>query len=366
MESSDLFYIIRFFVSSATALLLALVVLGVRIPRGAGYALPRTAKYLLFCAFVELGVPISLIKAIRVTSESVFFYYLSDNLAYMMLLLAPAALVSFGKGCKLRRFLVPASVMVVSLQCYFLFVYALDVSWGAVPAWVFGVTSFVAILYMAVIYARESRGCAGWVPDVYFFVILGTAAYYQLLLPMFPGLDNYVSYLVMKVLFLGMSALFVIWFFEYSSRLRAAVAVVNDSGSDESAGKVPTQEKTISEEAAAALEQRLGKWVEEKHFLEQDEGIDLVAAQLGTDLKTLRTYFRTRMPSDFRTWRISLRIEFAKERLREDPGISVNRLSEMSGFATRSNFYHYFKKITGMTPVEYKEQLTDGPGNPNS
>lgn len=66
------------------------------------------------------------------------------------------------------------------------------------------------------------------------------------------------------------------------------------------------------------------------------------------------------MHSDFRSWRISLRIEYAKKLINEDPAISMNVLSGKAGFVSRSNFYHYFKKITEETPSEYKERVSKG------
>lgn len=363
MGESDLFYIVRFFVSSATSLLLALIVLCVKTPGKEMFLRARLAKILLSVALVELGLPLSLVSLIRVTPSNICYYFLSDSIAYMMLMAAPVLLATKAAARALAGYAALGVSSIVFLECHFLSSYVFAGRWGASLTAVFFLLSAASLVSVAAAYVRMRKSGGerpGWVPDMYFAVITGTVVYYQLLLPLFPGLDNYATYLVMKVLFVVSGTVFVVWFFEYSARLRGTALRTG------SPAREPAQERTLSDEDAADLERKLGKWVEEKHFLEQDEGIGLVAAQLGTDLKTLRTYFRTRMPSDFRTWRISLRIEFAKERLREDPEISVNRLSEMSGFATRSNFYHYFKKITGMTPVEYRELLADDAGNPNS
>lgn len=110
------------------------------------------------------------------------------------------------------------------------------------------------------------------------------------------------------------------------------------------------------EELRLALEH----WVAARGYIRQEEGREQIARELGTDEDFLRWYFSTRMPQDFRSWRASLRIEYAKELLAENPGISMNTLAREVGFSTRSNFYGHFKRITGETPAEYQQHITSG------
>lgn len=119
---------------------------------------------------------------------------------------------------------------------------------------------------------------------------------------------------------------------------------------------VSAEEKTVTDKREQELHDTLDRWVRSKEFLKQDDGMEEVAKELGTDLEFLRQYFRTHMDCDFRTWRIRLRIEYAKKLLAENPDISMNTLATEVGFPSRSNFYYQFKKITGKTPIEYKEQ----------
>lgn len=110
------------------------------------------------------------------------------------------------------------------------------------------------------------------------------------------------------------------------------------------------------EELRVALE----RWVTDKGYTRQEEGREQIARELGTDEDFLRWYFSTQMPQDFRSWRADLRIEYAKELLAENPGISMNTLAREVGFCTRSNFYGHFKRITGETPAEYQQHITSG------
>ena len=78
---------------------------------------------------------------------------------------------------------------------------------------------------------------------------------------------------------------------------------------------------------------------------------------MGTTPNFLRWYFREQMSQDFLSWRVGLRIEYAKELLSEELGISMNELALKVGFNTRGNFYTYFRKVMGETPTEYLNRI---------
>lgn len=52
------------------------------------------------------------------------------------------------------------------------------------------------------------------------------------------------------------------------------------------------------------------------------------------------------------------RIEDAKEFLK-DPSHKISTIAEMSGFRDGAHFSHVFKRMTGMTPVEYKNRVLE-------
>ena len=97
--------------------------------------------------------------------------------------------------------------------------------------------------------------------------------------------------------------------------------------------------------------------VAERRFTRPEEGREQIARELGTTKEFLCWYFKNEIGRDFRPWRVGLRIEYAKQLLAEELGISMNDLARKVGFATKSNFYGYFKKLTGETPVEYQRRI---------
>lgn len=108
------------------------------------------------------------------------------------------------------------------------------------------------------------------------------------------------------------------------------------------------------------LKNSLQEWVRNEQYLKSDKSIEEVAHELNTDISFLRWYFNTQMDKDFRTYRVELRIEYAKRLLAENPQLSINSISYRAGFNTKANFYTYFKKYVGVSPAEYLRDLKRG------
>ena len=103
------------------------------------------------------------------------------------------------------------------------------------------------------------------------------------------------------------------------------------------------------------LDKAVEEWVARKMFCEYDKTRDQVAAELGTTREVLNLYFSARIGVDFRTWRTNLRIEEAKKLLLENKDVSINIISEASGFSDKSNFHRQFVKIVGCSPKEWRD-----------
>ncbi len=93
-------------------------------------------------------------------------------------------------------------------------------------------------------------------------------------------------------------------------------------------------------------------WVAHKGFIRNDSR-DETAKELGLEPSDLKWYFAECMKEDFRSYRVNLRIEMAKEILSSNPEAPLNELGKELGFSTVSNFYTYFLKATGERPKEY-------------
>lgn len=69
----------------------------------------------------------------------------------------------------------------------------------------------------------------------------------------------------------------------------------------------------------------------------------------------LSAYIKTTYKMTFREWITGLRLEYAKNILKEHPEINIQKLAESSGFLSRSNFIKSFTEKEGCTPGKWKK-----------
>ena len=113
----------------------------------------------------------------------------------------------------------------------------------------------------------------------------------------------------------------------------------------------------MAKNAEVKLAQELDRWVKEERYLCPDSSLEEVADELHTDIYTLHDYFLSHKGILFRTWRVMLRIEKAKELLEENPTMKISDLQTRVGFSDKSYFFRRFKQVTGKTPNEYRNEL---------
>lgn len=121
--------------------------------------------------------------------------------------------------------------------------------------------------------------------------------------------------------------------------------------------EVETSDTIIDTDEELRLADAINKWVDEKLFVRNDQTVEEIAAELGTTHAMLKWYFTNRMHTTFRTWRLDLRVEEAKRLLRDEDA-STSSVHTLVGVADKSNFHKLFRKQVGMTPKEYKEQIS--------
>ena len=95
--------------------------------------------------------------------------------------------------------------------------------------------------------------------------------------------------------------------------------------------------------------------MERREFTKVDVNTDEVAKLLCVTRRQLAAYFKSVHNTTFRSWRQQLRLEYARRLIRECPDLQMSHLHEKVGFNDRSNFYNAFRRYTGKTPQEYKQ-----------
>ncbi|MNE60666.1 HTH-type transcriptional activator Btr [compost metagenome] len=90
------------------------------------------------------------------------------------------------------------------------------------------------------------------------------------------------------------------------------------------------------------------------HFLNPDLSLTLLSDKFQISPKYLSQLFKESIGQNFSDFLIGLRIEHAKQLLR-DTEATVQDISHLLGYAGATSFIRVFKKITGISPGQYRE-----------
>ena len=101
--------------------------------------------------------------------------------------------------------------------------------------------------------------------------------------------------------------------------------------------------------------ERVDNWIKTDGYVQQGLTIKELSEILYTNRTYLSAYIKTTYKMTFREWITDLRLEYAKNILKEHPEINIQKLAESSGFLSRSNFIKAFTEKDGCTPGKWKK-----------
>ena len=113
-------------------------------------------------------------------------------------------------------------------------------------------------------------------------------------------------------------------------------------------------EKEIPKSYTEFIE-RVDNWIKTDGYVQQGLTIKELSEILYTNRTYLSAYIKTTYKMTFREWITSLRLEYAKNILKEHPEINIQKLAESSGFLSQSNFIKLFSEKEGCTPAKWKK-----------
>ena len=114
----------------------------------------------------------------------------------------------------------------------------------------------------------------------------------------------------------------------------------------------------VSEEVPGSyteFTEKVDNWIKTDGYVQQGLTIKELSKILYTNRTYLSAYIKTTYKMTFREWITSLRLEYAKNILKEHPEINIQKLAESSGFLSRSNFIKLFSEKDGCTPAKWKK-----------
>jgi len=119
------------------------------------------------------------------------------------------------------------------------------------------------------------------------------------------------------------------------------------------AGKMIKESEEESTEILNVIESRM---IEEKFYLNEKFSSQDVLVHFDITRNKLDELLTHRKGMSFADWLNSLRIEYAKNLLKNNNKYTIDAISSMSGYSSRSAFYAAFKKVTNITPTEFIRQ----------
>lgn len=351
----ELYNVVVLFVLLTVSVMICFFLGGVRIPAAKDTRSVRVARWLISLAFFMLAFPILLFGWFKTYGFFVItLSFCLDVLSYFLLMLSVYMLVSGVpfRSVPLRLYVSSAVIALMALMEYLTYAGVLPVVFGIIcavvasPAYLIWIVAFVKVCEK-----QNTSVFKTFFMEEFFYVTVLSSIYSGFVTTTvsvaFPWSELVLFLFIVSAV--GMSVVFMNKVMELREIYRKYTSARTKGSGD----NVDEDMARRSEELRA----NIVRWVEREGFLSQDDGMEGVAADLGTDIHFLRYYFRTQMPSDFRTWRIKLRIDHARKLLEGGSNESMNQLALMSGFANTSNFYKYFKQYTGVTPVEYRDRF---------
>ena len=120
-----------------------------------------------------------------------------------------------------------------------------------------------------------------------------------------------------------------------------------------------TEPEIVSEEEVSVsyteIIEKVDNWIKTDGYVQQGLTIKELSEILHTNRTYLSAYIKTTYKMTFREWITGLRLEYAKNILKEHPEINIQELAESSGFLSRSNFIKSFTEKEGCTPAKWKK-----------
>lgn len=110
---------------------------------------------------------------------------------------------------------------------------------------------------------------------------------------------------------------------------------------------------SLSDAERRHVEQAIERWTADGGHLQPDLDIETIANELHVTRQNLSAWVKGSEWQSLKGWLTNLRIEEAKQLLREHPEWSNETIALHCGFSDRSYFQKVFRKCTGTTPAQF-------------
>jgi len=118
-----------------------------------------------------------------------------------------------------------------------------------------------------------------------------------------------------------------------------------------------SQAQYISRPVDTGYKGRIAKLMDiVRESLDKDWNIDVMAETAGTSPRTLQRRFQKVTGKSPHGWLTGERVELAKDLL-ETTNMNISKVSEITGLKTPETLRHHFRRLTGVSPTQYRAKF---------
>lgn len=133
-------------------------------------------------------------------------------------------------------------------------------------------------------------------------------------------------------------------------------AHIADVHSDSKKHRRGRKAKYIWPASYEAVDRKIAEWRAKRASAWEDFRMDDLCIETGYPRYVIQNYFQIYLKMDFRQWKTGLKIDMAKHLLTEFPDMPVSKICGLSGFNDNANFHRQFRRITDMTPLQWRDE----------
>lgn len=105
------------------------------------------------------------------------------------------------------------------------------------------------------------------------------------------------------------------------------------------------------------IKDRLAKWIEQRGFLNARLTIIQLSKIIGINRTYLSNHINSTYGLNFNLWVNHLRIEEAKQLIKQSPKRNLSEIAEQIGFTDLAHFSKQFKLQEGVSPSEWRKKM---------
>lgn len=105
------------------------------------------------------------------------------------------------------------------------------------------------------------------------------------------------------------------------------------------------------------IKDRLAEWIEQRGFLNARLTIIQLSKIIGINRTYLSNHINSTYGLNFNLWINHLRIEEAKQLIKQSPKRNLSEIAEQIGFTDLAHFSKQFKLQEGISPSEWRKKM---------